>query len=193
VYKDLLGLPEMLDYLVAAGQIPPVAALLVDHPDRNELLCRPEFAAYIANEALPWLRAAYPVAAGPDQTSVLGASYGGLAAVYTAFRRPDVFGAAFAQSGWFRWRPAGDPEHHWLARQVAAAPRVPARFCLQVGDLEVAQMADGGPSQLAANRHLRDVLREKGCAVSYHEYSGGHDASSQEHPLARGLVEILSV
>jgi len=190
-YKDRLKLPEMLDYLLENGQIPPVAALMVDNSDRSELQCQPEFADYVANEVVPWLRTTYPVTTDPRQTVVVGSSLGGLAAVFLAFKHPDVFGTVLTQGGWFRWHPEGDPEHHWLARQLAAAPKLPIRFWLQVGNLEVAQMADGGPTQLAANQHLRDVLQAKGYAVSYYDYSGGHDTSSLETPLAQALTEIL--
>jgi enterochelin esterase family protein len=111
---------------------------------------------------------------------------------FLAYRFPALFGVVLAQSGWFRWRPEGDPEHHWLARQFAAAPKRPVAFWLQVGNLEVAQMADGGPSQLEANRTMRATLLAKGYAVRYQEYSGGHDASSLEYPLAQGLLELFS-
>ncbi len=192
MYKDMLRLPEMLDYLTASGQIPPVAAVMIDSPDRGELLCRPEFAGYIAGEMMHWARLNTPVARDSEHTILVGSSYGGLAAAYLAFKHSDIFGTVLAQTGWFRWRPEGDPEHHWLARQFSAAPALPLRFWLQVGSLETAQMLDGGPSQLEANRHIRDTLLAKGYAAAYQEYSGGHDTSSLEYPLAQALVEILS-
>jgi enterochelin esterase family protein len=192
LYKDSLRLPEMLDYLIGSGQIPPTAALMVDNADRTELLGRPEFADYIANQVMPWVRATCPVAQDAQRTILAGSSYGGLAAAYIAFRHPTVFGTVLSQTGWYRWRPDGDPQHHWLARQFAAAPRLPLRFWLQVGSLETARMLDGGPSQLDANRHMRDTLQVKGYATAYQEYSGGHDASSLEFPLAQALIEILA-
>jgi enterochelin esterase-like enzyme len=191
LYKDMLKLPEILDYLIGQGQIPPVAALLVDSLDRSELLCQLGFASHIVNEVLPWLRATYPITNDPLQTIVIGSSFGGLAAVFLAFKYPNICGTVFSQSGWFRWSPEGDPEPHWLTRQLRAAPKIPVRFWLQVGNLEVAQLLDGGPSQLVANQYLRDILQAKGYVVSYHEYSGGHDASSLEFPLAQALTEIL--
>ena len=191
LYKDQLKLPAMLNYLIEHGQIPPVAALLIDNSDRNELLCQPEFADYIANQVIPWLRTMYPITQDAHQTIILGSSFGGLAATFLAFKYPHIFGTVLSQTGWFRWHPEGDPEHHWLARQVVAAPKLSIRFWLQVGNLEIAQMRDGGPSQLAANQYFRDVLQKRGYFVSYLEYSGGHDASSLEFPLAQGLIEIL--
>ncbi|HEU4745475.1 MAG TPA: hypothetical protein VFS61_09575, partial [Anaerolineales bacterium] len=96
-----------------------------------------------------------------------------------------------SQTGWFRWHPEADHEHHWLTRQFRDAPHLPLRWWLQVGKLEVARMLDGGPSQLAANRNLRDILQARNYFVSYHEYSGGHDASSLEHPLTKALIDIF--
>lgn len=191
LYKDSLKLPEMLDYLIDKKQIPPAAALLVDSQDRSELLCKPEFADYVANEVLPWLRTTYPIRNNPHLNIVIGSSYGGLAAAFLGFRHSHVFGTVLSQTGWFRWYPEAEHEHHWLARQLRESPHLPLRWWLQVGKLEVAQMLDGGPSQLAANRHLRDVLQAKSYFVSYLEYSGGHDASSLEHPLAKALVHIF--
>jgi enterochelin esterase-like enzyme len=192
LYKELLKLPEMLDYLIDRRQLPPVIALMVDNANRSELLCKPEFADSMTNEILPWLRATYPVTHDPHQTIVMGSSFGGLAAAFLAFQSPKTWGTVLSQSGWFRWHPEEETEPHWLTRQLVASPKLPIRFWLQVGNLEVAQMLDGGPSQLAANQHLRDVLQAKGYEVGYHEYSGGHDASSLEFPLAQALTEILN-
>ena len=184
-------MPAMLDHLVATGQIPPLIALFVDTPNRQELLCEPAFADYLVQRLMPWLRENFPVTTDPAQTVLTGSSYGGLAAVYLGLRHPQLFGKILSQTGWFRWRPAGDPDFHWLARQVAQSPLLPLRFYLDVGTLEVAQMRDGGPTQLAANRHLRDVLLRKGYPVTYVEYSGGHDSSSLESPLFAALLQML--
>jgi enterochelin esterase-like enzyme len=190
LYKDQFRLPRVLDYLIGMEQIPPVLALMIDNLDRRELQCQPEFAAYVTEQLMPWLRSVYPVTTEPRQNIVLGSSLGGLAAVFIAYSYPNVFGTVFSQTGWFRWRPEGDPEHHWLARQLASVPKLPLHFTLQVGNLEVALMLDGGSSQLEANQHMRDTLQSRAYSVSYQEYSGGHDASSLEYPLAQGLVGL---
>ena len=191
LYKELFKLPEMLDYLIGQGQIPPVAAVMIDNTDRSELLCKAELADSMAGEIMPWLRAAYPVTSDPHRNIVMGSSFGGLAAAYLGFRHPEIWGVVLSQTGWFRWHPDNDPEHHWFARQISASPKLPVRFWLQVGNLEQARMLDGGPSQLDANRHMRHVLQSKGYELTYHEYSGGHDASSLELPLARALTAML--
>jgi enterochelin esterase-like enzyme len=191
-YKDMLHLPEMLDDLIAQGQIPPVVALMVDNLDRTELLCRSEFAEYMANMVLPWMRDTYLFTSDPSETIVIGSSYGGLAAAFLSFQYPQIFGVVLSQTGWFRWYPEDNQQHHWLARQIAEAEKVPVEFWLQVGNLETARLLDGGPTQMAANQYMRDTLKAKGYQVSYREYSGGHDVSSLEFPLAQALIEILN-
>ncbi len=191
-YKDMLHLPEMLDYLITQGQIPPVTALLVDNLDRRELLCQSEFADYMANKVLPWIRDTHSITIDPNQTIVIGSSYGGLAAAFLAFKDPEAFGVVLSQTGWFRWYPEGDREYHWLARQIAQSTKLPVEFWLQVGNMETAEMLDGGPTQLAANQYMRDTLQAKGYQVTYQEYSGGHDISSLEFPLAQALIELLN-
>lgn len=190
LYKDLLQLPAMLDHLVASGQIPPMIALFIDNCNRQELVCNPAFAELMAHQVMPWLRTNFPVTTDPAQTVLTGSSFGGLAAAYVGLRYPHLFGKILSQTGWFRWRPAGDADFHWLARQYAASPHLPLRFYLDVGTLEVAQMRDGGPTQLEANRHMCAVLRAKGYPVHYVEYSGGHDSSSLTAPLWAALIHL---
>jgi len=192
LHKDRLHVPAMLDHLVATNAIPPVIALFVDNPNRQELLCDPAFADYMADQVMPWLYEHFPVTHNPAQTVVGGSGDGGLAAAYLGLRYPQRFGNILSQTGWFRWRPEGDPQFHWLARQYAQSPTLPLRFYLDVGNLEVAQMRDGGPTQLAANRYLRDILLAQDYSVQYVEYSGGHDDSSLASPLFAALHRLFT-
>ena len=66
---------------------------------------------------------------------------------------------------------------------------LPIRFSLEAGLLE--DLEHGPPDQLAANRHLRDVLRAKGYCVRYGEFNGGHDYLCWRGALADGMVALL--
>jgi enterochelin esterase-like enzyme len=190
--KDILGLPGMLDVRIADGTIRPTLALLIDNPDRRELMCDSNFADYITQRILPWARSTFPVTQDAAQTVISGSSYAGLCAAYTSLRSPHSFGAVLSQTGWFRWHPDDDAEHEWLAREFISQPKQALRFYLDVGILENAQMLDHGPSQLVANRHMRDVLRAKGYEINYREYSGGHDYSSLQSSLFDALPIMLA-
>jgi enterochelin esterase family protein len=96
-----------------------------------------------------------------------------------------------SQSGAFWWKPDDDLEHEWLARQFAAAPRLPLRSYLDVGRLETWSSRGGGPSQSLSNRHLRTVLQAKGYPVHYAEFAGGHSFFCWQLTLADGLQALF--
>lgn len=191
-YLERISAPTTLDNLLAEERIWPPVALLVDNPDEEtrdrELPCYPPFAAFLADELLPWARGRYHVTAEPARTIVAGASYGGLAAAYAALSRPDRFGRVLSQSGSFWWKPDDDPEHEWLARQFVAAPPAATVFYLSVGLREA--KARITPHQLVVNRHMRNVLRARGYTVHYAEVDGGHDEQSWRDTLADGLLAL---
>jgi enterochelin esterase family protein len=159
----------------------------------RELILHPPFNRFLARELVPWIRECYNVTHDPGHTIVGGCSAGGLAAAYAGFEHPEIFGNALAQSGAFSFAPRGDPEHEWLARQFAASERLPLRFHIDAGVLEVNSLRDIGdaPSLVVASRHMRTVLRAKGYEVHYAEVGGGHDYISWQGTLADGLQALV--
>src|SRR4029078_12901254 len=118
---------------------------------------------FITKELLPWVREHYHVTSEPSQTTVGGASYGGLAATCIAMKQPEIFGNVLSQSGSFWWKPDNEEKYEWLTRQFVASPKLPLRFYLQIGLLENLSTArPDSPTMLVAPRHLRDVLKAKG-------------------------------
>jgi len=185
--------PIILDNLIRDGRIPPMVAVFVDQSaNRNvELSNNPQFADFVADELLPQVRKRWLVTSDPAQTTVCGSSAGGLASAYIAFRHPQVFGNVISQSGAF-WpgKTRDNPEHEWLTRQFQDSARLPVRFVLQAGILEIVATPMNGPSILATNRHLRDVLRAKGYEVHYSEVAGGHEPLTWRGGIAEGLMQL---
>jgi enterochelin esterase-like enzyme len=196
-YVNLVPTPAILDNLLAAGRIPPLVAILPDSLDQEtrnlELPCHEPFLRFLTDELLPWAREGWGIRARPDRTIVAGSSFGGLAAVFVAFERPDVFGAAISQSGSFGWGAEGGREHEWLTNRIEERGRRPVRFWLTIGLLEDSERPGGGPSGLESNRRLRDVLLGKGYVVDYSEYAGGHDYVCWRGSLADALVATASL
>ncbi|WP_164018956.1 enterochelin esterase [Pyxidicoccus trucidator] len=187
-----LGVTEVLDTLVHERRIPPLVCLLLEHTDRNvELPCNDAFVEELATGLLPCVRSELRLPEDAARTVVGGWSFGGLAAAFAGLRHPEVFGNVLSQSGSFWWAPDGAEEHEWLASEFARAPRQQVRFHLNVGLLESGPSPKNSPSQLVANRHLRDVLRARGYDVSYRELNGGHDYIGWPGGLADGLISLL--
>src|SRR2546423_7655781 len=81
MYLGAIPLPDILDSLTAAKRTPPIVAILFDNgapPGRLEDLANSQrFAAFIANELMPWVRQNYVVTHSPDHTIITGTSAGG--------------------------------------------------------------------------------------------------------------------
>lgn len=182
--------PLILDELIAAKRIPPLVALFVGSGNRvSDLAPNDAFADFVALDLVPWVRAHYHATSDPRQTVVSGISFGGLASMFAAFRHPEIYGNVLSQSGSFWWGPANaEPEQ--TARDFVAAARLPLRFWMEVGSFEA-----GNPrpetTQIAANRHLRDVLRARGYDLTYREFAGNHSYACWRGTFADGLTALF--
>ncbi len=158
----------------------------------RELLLHSPFNDFLAQELVPWTRERYHVTANPAQTIVGGSSAGGLAAGFAALEYPGVFGNVLSQSGAFRWATQ-DKEPEWLTRQFAIRDKLPLKFYIEAGTLEVISLLalGGGPNLVIANRHIRDVLQAKGYPVHYAEFAGGHDYLCWRGTFAGGLLALV--
>jgi enterochelin esterase family protein len=169
--------------MIAAGVIPPVVTVFMESPDRDsEFPPNDAFQRFVGDELLPQIRAHYRISRDPRRNAVLGSSYGGIGATYTAFSHPEVFGNVISQSGSYGWSPdaataplptqpgrVASPDSGWLTRRIAEAPRKNIRFYLDAGSWE-------GNNMLASNRLLRSVLLGKGYDVVYRESPGTHSS-----------------
>ena len=184
--------PTILDNMLAAGKIAPIAALFVDNgPARmTELGCDSTFARFVVDELLPLVRRRYAVTRDPLQTAVGGSSHGGLAATCAALRFPRTFGMVISQSGSYWWAPPNE-DYEWPARTFASRPKLPLRFYLDVGVLETDRSSGDGPGQVITNRHFRDVLRARGYDVLYQEFVGAHEYFNWRGTISTALERFF--
>jgi enterochelin esterase-like enzyme len=197
-YLDAIAAPALLDNLIGAGKLPALVAVFVENATprsrSRELPCDAAFADALASELVPFLRATLNVSRDPSRVAVAGASFGGLAAAYAAYRHPELFGLALSQSGSFWWNFRRGSRHAdgtdapgWLTRRFSEHTRLPIRFYLTAGAFERAS----GSGNLETTRALRDVLRAKGNRVDYAEFSGGHDHLAWRATLPDGLIALF--
>ena len=183
IYLNEIKAPLILDNLLAEKLIPPMIAAFVGNVENGretELAGNPRFADFINYELLGRVGKAYKIAENPEHRIIGGASFGGLAAVFTGLSAPAAFGRILSQSGSF-WRGFDAVVAKILERNLPSQ-----KIYLDAGIYEIEKR--GGISLLDANRDLRDVLRENGYAVGYAEFKGGHGAVNWRANLADGLI-----
>jgi len=191
-YMNFVSVPVVLDNLIAEKRIPSVVAVGVGGTS-DDLTCSPEYARFLANELVPWMRKTYHATSIPSQTVIGGSSLGGLASTFAAVEHPDVFGKVLSQSGSYWWnrtfgsRLEGDnnSDGEWLTRQLADRPKVSVQFFMEVGRME------GFEVQVEPNRRMRDALIAKGYAVQYQEFNGNHNYINWRGTFGEGLVALL--
>jgi enterochelin esterase-like enzyme len=103
------ALRTVLDNLIHRLELPPLVAVMIQSPDRlNEYADDERHAAFLADELLPAVGAEVPLLDDPSARGLLGASFGAIASLAAAWRRPGVWGRLFLQSGSFAFTEIGD-------------------------------------------------------------------------------------
>ena len=178
-YTTTVPTPTILDNMIAAKAIPPIITVFLESPDRDhEFPPNDDFQRFIGEELLPQLRAHYRLSRDASKNAVLGSSYGGLAAAYTALEHPNLFGNVISQSGSFGWNSS------LLIKRAAETPRLKIRFYLDAGTWE-------GTGMVTSNRLLQSVLTGKGYDVAYREEPGTHSSYYWMLRLPEGLQATL--
>lgn len=184
-YLRRARLPRMVDNLIAAGRIRPLALAMVANGGQAryvEYACNDSTVSFLRSRVVPLARAQLNLVdldAQPGAYGLLGASMGGLCALYTALRAPSMFGRAISQSGAFALGALGsDPVVFDLVRHL---PNAPVKIWMDVGSYE---------QLLPANQRMQALLRQHGYDVTYREYHGGHNYSVWRDDVWRGLEAL---
>ncbi|MDA0566812.1 enterochelin esterase [Streptomonospora sp. S1-112] len=182
-----------VDRMVAARELAPLLVALVPSLDFatrvRELGCHPPFVDFLTATLLPLLRREHGATADPARTVVAGQSLGGLTALFAAHTAPGRIGRALSQSGslWWPNAPTAEgeaPGSELMLRLLAEAPELPERLHLSVGLHEWTLL---GPT-----RRLRALLEERGAALDYAEFNGGHDRACWQAGLPAALARVTA-
>ena len=182
-YYQRAQMVPLLDNLIAAGEVAPLAMSFVDNAliDRVNEYMRPEGLArlldFFREELLPWAADFAELRTDPGIHGVLGSSASGYAAMYLGVHHPDIFGHIFCQAGGFGVGRIGAPDLMAIIRH--RAERLPLRIHLDCGTYDFL---------IEGNRAMRRLLEEKGYPLHYREYHAGHNQPAWREQLAGGLA-----
>lgn len=179
-YLRRARIARLVDNLIQAELIRPIALAMPEHGWQARTIeygCSDVTLAFVEYVVLPRARQLLNLVDPSDDPGgygVLGASMGGLMALYTGLRMPTLFGRVFSQSGAF-----SAPGHDYVVWDlVRAANPDSLAIYLDVGTMEYL---------IDANRYMRDLLAERGFNFIYREYHGGHNYTCWSRDLAAGL------
>jgi enterochelin esterase-like enzyme len=199
-YIESAYTPGVLDMMIRDRMIRPVIAVFVTPPNRHqprmpnrmtEYGMNDDYVRFFTDELVPFIDEMYRTKRTSIDRLVIGDSYAGLISAYIAFSRPDVFGNAYSQSGYFSFNQDRLIE---LFRETTDKP---VRLFIDIGTYErkvAAQILPEGETDfLSANRRMRDVLTEKGYEFVYREFPEGHTWGNWRRRLMDALIHYYGI
>jgi enterochelin esterase family protein len=190
-YLRFANLKIVLDNLITRLEIPPLIVAMIQSPDRlREYAGDDRHADFLSQELLPFMTATYPLSAEPATRAIMGASFGGVAALHAAWRYPDLYGRLVLQSGSYAFSDIGrhqrgavfDPVVRFM-NEFRERPGVPAeRIYMSCGIYE---------SLIYENRSLLPRLQQQGIEVRFEEVRDAHNWENWRDRLRNGLSWIF--
>jgi enterochelin esterase-like enzyme len=176
-YLQRARLAVQVDNLIAQQRIRPIAmAFLANGAERREIeyACSDATLEFVLNSVFPLASRELDLSA-PDKSDasygVLGASMGGLMALYTGVRLDRIFGKVLSQSGAFL---PGSVIHELVDCRASQALKI----WLDVGQYE---------SLLEMNRDMHARLANQHCQVVFEQFPGGHNYTAWRNQVSHGL------
>lgn len=186
-YLQFASLGTVLDNLIHNLQIPPMIVVMTQSPDRlKEYAADERHARFIVEDVLPFVEREYPVQDEPHARGLMGASFGGVATLYTAWRYPGHFGCLLLQSGSFAFSDLGrhqrgpvfDPVVEFM-NEFRQAPGQPAeKIYMSCGMYE---------SLIYENRSLVPLLQQQNIELRFEEARDAHNWENWRDRLQNGL------
>jgi enterochelin esterase family protein len=186
-YLNYSGMKVVLDNLIYRLEIPGLIVAL-SHPERRlvEYANFEPHARYLTEELVPFLEKEFPLLAEPRHRGLMGASFGAVASLSTAWRFPGFFGRLLLQSGSFAFTdigehkkgPAFDPVVSFMNAFREDPRRVSEKAFVSCGTFE---------ANIYENRSLVPLLQRAGISTRYVEARDGHNWENWRDRMREGL------
>jgi len=191
-YLGYASMKEVLDNLIAAGELAPVVVAFTHPGERlTEYPDDPRHAAWITRELVPELETRYPLEARASGRCLMGTSFGAVASLATAVRYPQAFSALLLQSGSFVYSdpavnhgegPSFIPVIAFMDSYRSDPVRVADRCFIACGAYE---------DLIDANRGMLPAFQQTGMEINYIESLAGHSWDAWRDQLRDGLCWIF--
>lgn len=186
-YSRYADLQTVLDNLIHRLEIPQIIVAMTQSDDRiKEYSGDERHADFIARELLPALEKRYPLTDEAHERGIMGASFGAVASLHTAWKHPRTYGRLLLQSGSFAFSDLGPhqrgPAFDPVVRFVNAFRENPG------SPVEKIYMSCGVyESLIYENRSLLPLLQAQGIRVKFEEARDAHNWENWRDRLRNGL------
>jgi enterochelin esterase family protein len=191
-YLQYAAAKTVLDNLIHRLEVADLVAAFLHPGDRLvEYADSTAHARFVTGELLPHLERHHPLVAQPAGRCLMGASFGAVAALSTAYRHPRTYGSLLLQSGSFVFTDIGtdhgggpvfDPVVRFTNRYRARPRAVADRVFVSCGVYE---------PLIVRNRSMVPVLSATGMRVRYVESRDGHSWENWRDRLRDGLTWVF--
>ena len=190
-YLQYAAAKTVLDNLIHRLDVAETIVAFVPPGDRLvEYANSAAHARFLTTELVPQLESTLPLIGTPPARALMGASFGAVASLSTAYRHRDFYGSLLLQSGSFVFTdigfdhgggPAFEPVVRFINRFRAAPRRVADRIFMSCGIYE---------PLIVPNRSMAHTFEAAGMEVRYVEARDGHSWENWRDRLREGLSWI---
>lgn len=186
-YRKYADIIPILDNLIHRHEVMPLIVAFTNGVNRNpEYGANPQQAQFLVEDLLPALENRYSIAPGAQNRGLMGASFGGVSSLYTAWKYPGVFERLLLQSGSFAFTDIGthgkgdlwDPVVDFVNQLRKDTSNIRGRVFMSCGIFE---------SLIYYNRSLAPLLQRDGIQFQYEESQDGHTWINWRDHLRKGL------
>lgn len=186
-YLNYAGMKTVLDNLIHRLEVAPMVIALSQPGKRLvEYANHPAHARFVTEELTPFLEKTFPLVPGASARGLMGASFGAVAALSTAWQYPGRYGRLLLQSGSFAFTDIGrhkrGPEFDPVVEFVNAFRDNPGRpterMFVSCGTYE---------SLIYENRSFVPLLQGSGMEIRYVEARDGHTWENWRDRMREGL------
>ncbi|MDP4180059.1 MAG: alpha/beta hydrolase-fold protein [Bacillota bacterium] len=175
-YLDMGGMSSTIDYLIYKGYMPKSVVVLIDPGERtNEYKLNENYINYIKNELIPHIENTYTLCRDYIQRTVIGASWGGLTAMYIAMTTDNLINKVISQSGTL-WAK------NWMIFDVISkVAQKKIDICIQTGIKNETELM---------NYKMSNLLKSKGYNVIYQKFNEGDNWANWGNHLFDALKAV---
>jgi enterochelin esterase-like enzyme len=174
-FFNLTAAGNILDNLISGKRIRPVIAVFIEPVHRDEEysgIRQDDYSRFVTEELSSFIDATYRTEANPEGRAQFGISNGGNISLWIAASHPENCGkvAAFSSN-----------VEKSVMKAIKKSECNNQKVYLDLGAYDI-------PALLPMVRNLKDLLTEKGCSLSYHEYPEGHNWAFWQKYLPDALI-----